>query len=273
MHKNFPVIISVVIVTASLGLGYVFWRQHAPDTAYTTEAITDIGEIILPTPSPTPEPVETPVSMTTPAPEPTPPPPLDDSDDHVKKSIGTLSGAQEIMALLTDEEILRKTVRAVHGLSEGRVVKEFRPVASPEGIFLVRPTNQRNPDNQALYRISRENYARYSRYISVFSLVNNDALVSLYKFYLPALEAAYDELGLPEGDFHGTLLKAIDVMLDAPEVNEALVLTRSVMFKYEDPNIEKLPSVHKLMLRMGGANQEALKLELKSFRERLVNLK
>ena len=60
-------------------------------------------------------------------------PALNDSDSEILADLQKLDNSSELLKLLTQEEIARKIVRAVYGLSEGRLVKRFRPMASPEG--------------------------------------------------------------------------------------------------------------------------------------------
>ena len=166
--------------------------------------------------------------------------------------------------------MVRKLVRAIYGLSEGRIVREYRPIKSPPGTTVANKIGQQNEEQQELYRISRNNSARYTPYVSLFSLLNNEATLALYEFYRPLFEQAYEELGTGEGDFHSTLIKGIDVLLNAPEVDSAMLLVQpSVFYQFQDPTLEALPSAHKLMLRMGVENREALKLELKKLRDRL----
>lgn len=276
MKKAIPVFTIVILVGATCALGYFLWTQNAADSEPTIEAfdIATPERVIAPeTPTPTPSPVisaapqVSPTAEAAPAPAPTAPR-LDGSDAHIIENLSALNYGAEVASMLTPEEVARKFVRAVYGLSEGRVVREYRPVVSPKGQFLAKKVGHQTADSQQeVYRIERENDARYASYISMLSLINNEAFIKLYHFYLPTFEEAYQELGVGSGDFHSTLIRAIDVLLDAPVVNEAILLTQpSVMYKFSDPELERLPAAHKLMLRMGTENSEALKLELKKLK-------
>ncbi len=283
MSKKISIaVITIVLVGAGL---YLFVSQYLNDpadtTTHTIAPIPTATATVLPNaigpivesrpqeivaeayePTPTPMPSET-------------PPPLNQSDEHLTTKLGSLNNGAELVSLLSKEESIRKIVRAIYGLSEGRVVREYRPISSPKGIFEAYKIGQQTEETeQELYRISRENDTRYSPYISLFSSLNTPALMTLYGFYLPTFEAAYQELGIGHGDFHSTLVKAVDVLLDAPVSQEAILLIQpSVMYKFSNPTLEKLPSAHKLMLRMGQENREALKLELRELRARLVEFK
>ncbi len=274
--------ISIALVTVlCIGTGlYLLINQHlnnlqyagdtvAPIPTATATALPPKAEPFLATPTP-----KAATKTNAPTPTPTPsetPPPLNQSDEHLASKLRTLNNGSELVSLLSAEESVRKIVRAIYGLSEGRIVREYRPITSPKGVFNAYKIGQQTKDTeQELYRVSRENDARYSSYISLFASINTPALIALYELYLPTFEVAYQELGVGHGDFHNTLIKAIDVLLDAPVTQDAILLIQpSVMYKYSDPALEKLPSAHKLMLRMGQENREALKLELKALKTRL----
>ncbi len=272
--KNKTVLIGAAVVVLVVILGVVFFWPSKPEPAPTPVAIPTLSPSIAPTPSLSPTATPTPyVATPTPTPVPTPPP-LNNSDAQVKADLTKTPSGAELASMLTDEEVVRKVVRAVYGLSQGRIVRQYRPITSPKGQFVSQKIGQQTRDTeQELYRISRENYARYANYVSLFAALNTDALVSLYEFYLPTFESAYQELGIGQGNFHSTALKAIDVLLDTPTSQEAILLVQpSVMYQFADPSLEKLPQAHKLMLRMGQENSEALKLELETLKERLEKI-
>jgi len=277
MDKKFPTAaLASVIVGIALLVGIFFWlREPANDPKIEPE-------LVRPSPTGTPEvpanielEQKQGISETSNIAEklqPTPPP-LNESDPHIVAKMSQSAQWSNLAKMLTEEEIVRKTVRAVYGLSEGRIVREYRPIVSPKGKMQANKIGRQTDEEQELFRISRENYARYTPFISLFSLLNNETAAELYQLYLPLFEQAYGELGTEEGSFHSTLLKAIDVLLAAPEIDSAMLLIQpSVAFKFEDPELEKLPSAHKLMLRMGQENSEVLKLELKKFKAMIAEL-
>lgn len=289
MQKNNAAIYISIIVACLAAGGFLVWKNYFSDTdnpAVSSQVLPQITPTETPadsenqaeqTASPTPLSETQPSDASAPTeatPQPTPLA-LDGSDAYLKKNLAEIENGNDLLALLTEEEILRKVVRAVYGLSEGRVVREFRPVKSPSGSFLVQKTGELAADTeQVTYTIANENYARYTPYISLFSAMNNAALIQLYRFYLPTMETAYNELGVKNGNFHQTLLKAIDVLLATPTTEDALLLVQpSVMYKFQDDKFEKMPAAHKLMLRMGRENSEALKLELIAFKNRLLEIK
>lgn len=277
--KNSIIVLSILLI--GIAALFVLWQtQNRGDASNSSPVVIPILQampittpITTPTATPTVEPQPTAPPLITPQPQPTAPP-LNDSDADISSRLHQLKDGAELLAFVTDEEIVRKMVRAVFGLSEGRIVKEYRPLTSPKGQFsTIKIGQQTENTQQELYRISRDNYSRYANYISLFASVNSAELITLYRFYLPTLESAYQELGIDKGNFHNTLITAIDVLLNTPESQDAILLVQpSVMYKFSDPELEKLPSAHKLMLRMGQENREALKLELSLTKERLIQI-
>ncbi len=268
------IVIGVIALTVIL---FIVTNAPGPETTQIEPSpLPTATPAVTATPSPppvmTPEPNINTETEPTPTPAPTPPP-LNISDQHFTDDVGQLTSGGELTSLLTNSEIIRKIVRAVYGLSEGRTVREHRPFKSPLGQFKAQKVGQQTEDEQELYRIQRENYSRYASYISLLSSLNTPASVTLYHFYYPTFEAAYQELGIGRENFNIVLIRAIDVLLETPEFQEAILLVQpTVMYKFSDPALEKLPPAHKLMLRMGEENREALKLELKILRQRLAKL-
>lgn len=230
---------------------------------------------ITPTPKNLPKATEQPVieieATTLPTVVPTPTaPPINGSDQHVINDIRQLNSGTALISLLTDEEIIRKIVRAVYGVSEGRIVREHRPIKSPERQFQAQKIGQQTANEQELYHIEQANYERYTHYVSLFSSLNTPMTIELYRYYYPTLEAAYQELGIGKENFHTVLIRAIDILLTTPENQKTPSLIQpTVMYKFSDPTLEKLPPAQKLMLRMGKRNREALKTELKIVKTRL----
>ncbi len=280
MKPRFPMFSILLIILCLVAIVYIFTKQGPSKEQESQKMIEETGPVsekIFINPTPTPELEQTPSEqresfIETPTPQPSPPP-LDDSDSYILNSLNDIPSGVELIGMLTQEEIARKIVRAIYGLSEGRIVRQYRPIDSPKKSLVVTKIGQQTPDTkEEIYRLSRENSSRYTHYISIFSKINTDLGLKLYQFYLPTLEEAYLELGTNQGSFHSTFIKAIDVLLDSPSFDKAILLTRpTVMYKFKDSELEKLPSAHKLMLRMGQENSEALKLELRKLRKKLTN--
>jgi len=212
-----------------------------------------------------------------PVPGPEPLPELNESDLAVVAALQGLN-VDGLLPLVIPDQILRKFVRAVDAVEEGKLITEYRPIVSPQGALLVdsfhvsvaggEPGEVQDVEQ---FRMSEKNYQRYDSYVKVLSLLNSDAVVSMYKHFYGLLNEAYKEMGLNKGNFHSVLIRAIDNLLAAPDANNDMILVRpKVYYEFADPALEKLPATQKLMLRMGPDNEQRAKTSLRSLRAKLL---
>lgn len=212
-----------------------------------------------------------------PVPAPVPLPDLDQSDAAVLAALKALN-INGLVELVIPQEILRKFVRAVDILEEGKVVTEYRPITSPQGAFVADAFNVKvsggelgEQQDVEQFRVSPKNYLRYTLTVQVISALDSDASIALYKRYYPLLNRAHQELGSGKGNFHSVLIRAIDKVLAAPDAGGELTLIHpKVYYEFADPALEKLPDAHKLMLRMGPDNAAKIKESLHNIRIKLV---
>ncbi len=191
-------------------------------------------------------------------------PDLNNSDSEVRSALETLSADAVLLQWVVSDEVLRKFVRVVDNLSQGKLVHKHRPLQSPRQPFFADKIGQQ-------YRMSLKAYHRYDPYVDVLESLDMRTLVAVYRRYYPLLQQAYAELGYSGKNFHASLLGAIDQLLSAPEVEGEILLIRpSVMFKYRDPELEQLPDSHKLMLRLGPDNRRRVKARLRELRQALA---
>ena len=211
------------------------------------------------------------------APVPQPLPDLDQSDASVVAALKGLN-LNGLVEMVIPQDILRKFVRAVNVIEEGKVVTDYRPIASPQGAFAADSFNVKvsggelgEQQDVEQFRVSPKNYLRYTLFVQVMSALDSDASIALYKHFYPLLNKAHQELGLSKNNFHSVLIRAIDKVLSAPDANGDLLLIHpKVYYEFADPVLEKLPDVHKLMLRMGPDNAEKVKASLRNARVKLL---
>lgn len=212
-----------------------------------------------------------------PDPIPQPLPDLNQSDLSVLAALKALN-INGLVEMIIPQDILRKFVRAVDVLEEGKVVHDYRPIASPQGAFSADSFNVKVSGGELgeqqeveQFRLSPKNYLRYTLYVQVLSGLESDAAVTLYKRYYPLLNRAHQELGSGKGNFHSVLIRAIDKVLSAAEAGgDILLIHPKVYYEFADPALEKLPDVDKLMLRMGPDNAEKVKASLRNLRVKLL---
>ena len=233
-------------------------------TALPTAQPTSTPKAAEPQATPTPD-----VLLPTPIPTPTLPP-LNQSDDTVKNALTSVDGSNDLLRLVTNDEIIRKSVRAIYQLSRGNVVKQYRPVQSPQKTFKAEIKTPGDENSQAIYFAGSHNFNHYSSHVALLEKVPTQAAITLYQIYSPLLEQAYGELGLGEGSFRSTLISAIDIMLSTPDVDDDFLLIRpSVMYKFADPQLEALPNAQKLLIRMGRENRNKVIAYLNELKNQL----
>lgn len=277
--RTFPWLgLIVVVLLGGLAAGY-WWMSAYGSARNTGETSVSEIEYIPPVESVVEEPVyvaepkgEVEPRVPAPAVKPKPVLPLlRESDDALKRKLKGLPDGTALLALLVNDELIRKAVRMTHGLSEGFVVKEFRPFASPQTRFSVADTGERTKENESLYVISPENAERYATYISVLNNIDAKDAAALYHYFSPLLQQAYEELGLREPDFSKVTHKALKVLLaESPTYAGELRLRQpSVMYIYDDAALESRSGVDKLKLRMGPSNTQSLHAWLGEFQKSL----
>ena len=65
-------------------------------------------------------------------------------------------------------------------------------------------------------------------------------LVATYVQLYPLFQAAYQELGYPNGYFNDRLIEAIDDMLAAPDIAAPKLAQPKVLYEFADPALENL---------------------------------
>jgi hypothetical protein len=205
-----------------------------------------------------PEPVVTTVPL----------PPLNESDTNVLSAIQGLS--QQALKYTVPDEIVRKFVRAINALEEGKVVHEYRPIVSPSAGFIAEELPGADGELKQ-YRLSPKNYERYDPYVTLLANLDTDQIMALYKRFYPLLEEAYAEMGLRKGNFHSVFIAAIDNILAATVIEDDVLLVRpKVFYEYADPALEKSSEAQRLLLRMGPENSRSLQESLRKLRAALA---
>ena len=95
-------------------------------------------------------------------------------------------------------------------------------------------------------------------------------LLVFYFEIKPLIDEAFEELGYPDQDFTDVLQTSITRVLDMDIPQEPLKLSRpSVMYKYQDEEIESLDDAEKLLLRLGKENVLVIKSILLEVNDKL----
>lgn len=186
-------------------------------------------------------------------------------DAYIQRQLrGPLENADAAQFVTQDSVIDRSTTIFVN-LAKGQIVRNHLPIAPASGKFSVGAT-----DNAEVFTFDPANAQRYTGYVEAMEKFDVGKLAALYRTLSPLLENAYRQLGEP-GSFHDAMITAFDLILATPDVEDAqLTLVRpKVMYQYQSEQMEKLPPVQKLMLRIGSDNRARIKKVISQWRARL----
>jgi len=180
-------------------------------------------------------------------------PTLNNSDAHISQTLSEHTAFSTMASWLTKDEIIRKSVVAIDNLAKGNVVAKYRPVNFKNKSFVVEQRGNK-------FYLDRRNYNRYNQWIDIITSTEIEAWGSLINRYQPWLDQAFSELGYKDKTFIGQLDLALQQIMQAPLITTDIELIRpSVLYKYADKEIEQLPAIQKLMIRMGPENSNKLK--------------
>ncbi|MER2492976.1 DUF3014 domain-containing protein [Catenovulum sediminis] len=192
-------------------------------------------------------------------------PSLNKSDDLVKTDLDNLYQDTQAQKLFVNQDLIRKFVVFVDNAAKGELIQRHSPVQGPQSDIKVNPVE----DNE--YVLDPSSYARYEPYVELFSMANTNTLIDQLKKFEPLVQQAHSELGYGDTNFKETLIEAIDIALAAPLVeDEVRLVAPSAMFKFADPELENLPAIQKLLIRMGPKNQLKVQATLEKLRKELV---
>lgn len=264
--------IVVILLIVAAGAYYFFDSKETQSEPEQPTAVT-LPEIVpeqplptdanLPEPEAEPEPVvEPPVAQVT-TPQVEPIPTLADSDSYVKAKTLDVANGMKIDPILVEKDIIRHFVVFVDNIAQGQLARKVSPLKVPNSQFTVSDVSNRtylNPDS----------YHRYDLYADFISNLDEQQLVTTYEQLTPLLNQAFDELGYNNGSFNERMIDAIDVVLAAPIIEQAIELNSvSVNYKFVDPQLESLPNAQKLMIRMGPENSKKVKMALRKLKKQL----
>ena len=107
-------------------------------------------------------------------------------------------------------------------------------------------------------------FTGYDVFGDAVASVDATAAASGYRTLAPLFEAAYVELGHPEGGFSATLDQAIGALLAVPVLREDTeIVPHAIGFRYADPRLEALTAAQKQFLRIGPRNVRLVQGKLK----------
>ncbi len=184
----------------------------------------------------------------TPSPE-VPLPPLDESDAFVRQLAAGLSAHPELARWLARTALVRTLTAVVVNVANGETPRPHLEFLAPKQRFRAarRPARLIVPDPAG--------FAGYDLFGDAVASVDASAAATAYRSLAPLFEAAYVDLGYPEGGFPAALDRAIRALLAVPVLREDVELVpHAIGFKYADAKLEALTPAQKQLLRIGPRN-------------------
>jgi hypothetical protein len=239
----FPATLALVAVVAMALLAVVFFVFRHPKPAA----------------GPTPAPVAAaaPAVDAGPSPEITLPP-LDDSDGFVRQFAAGLSAHPEFARWLARTALVRTLTVVVVNVAAGETPRPHLEFLAPKQRFRParRPARLLVPDPAG--------FAGYDLFGDAVASVDAVGAANGYRTLAPLFEAAYVELGHPEGGFTAALDQAVQALLAVPVLREDVELVpHAIGFRYANPKLEALTPAQKQFLRIGPRNVRLVQGKLK----------
>jgi len=261
-------IIGAAIFAAGVAFFLVFYEHPFFDSGPETSAVVEQpGEQVAQPPSvkypvPQPQPPAQTESAVEPAPTEQEPGSLPEQNQTLEGHLAELIQQQNLFGLLQLDNLIQRFVVTIDSLPEKRVSQHLLPLKPPPGKFMVTGG-----------RISPENSKRYGLYLQMIDTLGIDRAVSLYVQFYDRFQAAYRELGYPQGHFNDRFVAVIDHLLATPATDTPLEVVQPLLvYKYADPDLEKLSAGQKMLLRIGAENRNRMESILRELRQRLTSL-
>ena len=234
------------LVLIALAAGIWYWqKRHSPEDVppVTDQAIaTDEPKILHP------------IAPTT----------DDGANLSASDRISALVGAPRFEAMFVTDDIVRRIVATVDNLPRQKVAVQLLPAKPLASNFLTA-----GKEDELV--LGAANFERYTPWIELVDSLDPDATFELYRRLYPQFQAAYENLGNPDGYFNDRVIEVIDHLLATPEPPATIALARpNVLYEFADPALEAESSGRKLLLRMGPGNAARVKMKLRDIRDRIA---
>ena len=258
MNRALVVGIAAAIVAVAAALALYLWKESNPP------ALPPAPRVEAPKPAPpaAPEGPLNPLPAAA-APADKPLPSLKASDDAVREGLAAAL-PPSAMERLVLEGFVRRVVATIDNLPREQFAQRLSPVVAVPGLPKV-------TGREETLAWSGENAARYAPYMAALEATDTSRLVDFYLRYYPLFQDAYVELGYPKGYFNDRLVAVIDHLLGAPEVEGPIPLAQpKVLYEFANPELQRLSSGRKVLVRLGPANARLVKAKLREIRAKVA---
>jgi hypothetical protein len=191
-------------------------------------------------------------------------PALDDSDGYVRQLAAALSSHPELARWLGQAALVRTLTAIVANVAEGETPRPHLLFLAPAQRF--RATGARGRHVVA----DPAGFVGYDRFADAVASVDAPAAAAAYHALEPLFDAAYRDLGHPEGGFRHALDAAIAALLAVPvPPANAELAPHAIGFRWADPALEGLTAAQKQFLRIGPRNVPLVQAKLRELRAAL----
>lgn len=250
---------AVIVIAGGVAYWWHFRAEPAPDVPPVASA--------PPAPAAPAQP-SAPPAIVHPLPAPAagapPLPPLADSDRAAGEMLAGLFGHEAFARFFVGDDVIRRFVATVDNLPRATAAQRLFPVRPVPGRFAASGSDD-------AFTADGDNGLRYRAYVLAMEQVEAKKLAAAYIRHYPLFQAAYQELGYPDGNFNDRLVQAIDDMLAAPDLATVALVQPKVLYQYADPALEARSAGQKILMRMGGANEARVKEKLRALRREITS--
>jgi hypothetical protein len=178
--------------------------------------------------------------------------------------IGAILNDDALIRLLVPNSIIRHIVATIDNLPRATLAARISPITQVPGPFATANTTRG-------IAIAGSNAERYAAYVKAAESIDTQRLVGFYVRMYPLFQQAYVELGYPRGYFNDRLIAVIDHLLAAPDPKAPVYLVQpKVRYEFADPDLERISSGQKILVRVGIDNELRLKAKLREIRGALT---
>lgn len=269
-RSRWGVVALVLVALLAVAAGRWWWQQH--HVAEPAPTATAVPSAALPPAAPAPEPATGPLNPVDALAAPDAAlPVLADADAYVTKALAGLLDARQVANFLQLDGLVRRVVATVDNLPRDQAPARIWPLQPTPGRFAVQGTG-------AASSIALGNAERYSALVQWVEGVDLQRAAALYARLYPLFQQAYEELGYPGRYFNDRLVAVIEHLLQTPEpdgpVRVQLTEVKGevssarpwVRYEFADPQLQRLSSGQKIMVRVGLVNERRLKTKLRELR-------
>lgn len=188
-------------------------------------------------------------------------------ESQVSEALFGLLGRENALSHLSLDGLPNRVVVTVDNLTQKHASTRYWPIERTGGRFTIAQQGDSTSINPA-------NAARYDKFVQFVDGIDMKKAVRVYVRLYPRFQKAYEELGYPGKYFNDRLVDVIDHLLSTPSVTDPVAVrltdikgpyesTRPwVRYEFVDPALEERSAGQKILLRMGPAHAQRIKLKL-----------